>query len=87
MTHFLQSDEKPDGYKLEDILNTIRKDVITRCQKITDDQRSEAQHVLNNNIEILKHISDAIKLAEDSTQVLNRSFGPSRSGKPRIGEE
>ncbi|MTI09029.1 histidine kinase [Curvivirga aplysinae] len=87
MTHFLQSDEKPDGYKLEDILHTIRKDVITRCQKITDDHRSEAQHVLNNNIEILKHISDAIKLAEDSTQVLNRSFGPSRSGKPRIGEE
>jgi len=87
MTHFLQSDEKPDGYKLEDILYTIRKDVLIRCQKITDDHRAEAQHVLNNNVKILDYISEAIKLAEDSTQVLNRSFGPSRSGKPRIGEE
>ena len=87
MTHFLQSDEKPDGYKLEDILYTIRKDVLIRCQKITDDHRTEAQHVLNNNVKILDYISEAIKLAEDSTQVLNRSFGPSRTGKPRIGEE
>lgn len=87
MTHFLKSDEKPDGYKLEDILYTIRTDVLTRCQKITDDHRPEAQHVLNNSIKILEHVSEAIKLAEDSTQVLNRSFGPSKSGKPRIGEE
>jgi len=87
MTHFLSSDKKPDGHKLEDILKMIRNDIIYRATKIMDDQMPETQHVLNNNIEILSLIEDAIKLAEDSTNTLNRSFGNSVPGSPRIGTD
>lgn len=86
MTHFLVSDEKPDGYKLEDILSTLRRDILLRCGKIADDHRAEAQHVLMNNIKILEQLSKSIALAEDSTHVLDRAFGRSTTGKPRIGE-
>ncbi len=88
MTHFLSSDRRPDGFKLEDILTTIRKDVIYRCEKIADDRRPEARKVLDNNIKVLGLLSEAIHLAEDSTKVLDKSFGPSQSlygGGPRIG--
>ena len=87
MTHFLISEENPQGYKLEDILKVIRRDVILRCTKIVDDSRPEALHVLNNNMTILKIISEAILLAENSTRVLVKAFGPSvLGGPPRIGE-
>ncbi len=87
MTHFLVSDTNPDGSKLEDILMIIRSDVLNRCTKITDDRRPEAQHVLGNNIKILEFLSQAIELAEDSSHVLDKAFGPSaKGGLPRIGE-
>ena len=87
MTHFLVSDENPDGYKLEDILLALRTEVINRCTKITGDNRPEARQVLDNNVEILALISDAIRLAENSSEVLNKSFGPSDGKSPRIGEK
>jgi len=40
---------------------------------------------MKNNMKILGLLSEAIVLAEDSTEVLNRAFGPSKEGKPRIG--
>lgn len=84
MTHFLSTDENPDGYKLEDILSILRQDVITRAGKIAGDKRPEARQVLANNMHILQKLTECIDLAEDSTNVLNRSFG--HSGKePRIG--
>ncbi len=87
MTHFLVTDEKPDGYKLEDILGLIRKDMMTRALKIADDHRAEAKHVMHNNMEILTLISQAIKLAEDSTRVLDKAFGGNvKGGPPRIGK-
>lgn len=85
MTHFLVSDDKPDGYKLEEILSVVRADMIKRCGKITGDTRAEARHVLDNNVKILGLISEAIRLAEDSTKVLARSFGPPDGHLPRIG--
>lgn len=88
MTRFLVSDEKPDGYKLEDILTVLRNDVITRCGKIAEDKRPEAQHVLSNNIKILQLLEDAVLLSEDSSRVLDKAFGPSQASKggpPRIG--
>ncbi len=84
MTHFLATDENPDGYKLEDILSIIRQDIIKRAGLISADTRPEARHVLANNIQILKKITDCIELAEDSTRVLDRSFGHT-GDKPRIG--
>lgn len=86
MTHFLVSDVKPDGYKLEEILSVLRADVITRCSKITGDNRPEARQVLNNNMRVLGLISEAIVIAEDSTRILEKAFGPSvKGGPPRIG--
>ena len=86
MTHFLITDDKPDVYKLEDILMMIRKDMLTRAHKISDDHRLEAQHVMRNNMKILVLISEAITLAQDSTMVLNKAFGASaKGGPPRIG--
>lgn len=87
MTHFLVSDAKPDGYRLEDILSVLRADVIIRCSKITNDPRVEARQVLINNVKILGLMSEAIALAEESTRVLEKSFGPAvKGGPPRIGD-
>lgn len=89
MTHYLVSDTNPGGVKLEDILMTIRKDMIIRCEKIVDDHRIEADHVLKNNLKILNLVSEAIDLAKESTSVLDKAFGPSQAaegGPPRIGE-
>jgi hypothetical protein len=88
MTKFLVSEENKDGYRLEDILMDVRKDMIYRCEKVVDDHRPDALHVLDNNMKILGLLSEAIKLATDSTETLNRAFGPSMSGnggEPRIG--
>lgn len=85
MTHFLASDKNPDGYKLEAVLQILINEMITRMGKITGDDRNEARHVLQNDIKILGLLSEATKLAEDSTSILNKSFGPSTKGKPRIG--
>jgi len=87
MTHFLASQANEDGFKLEDILTVIRADVIKRCDKIVGDTRDEAAQVLENNIQILQLLSQSIRLAEESTRVLNRSFGPAsdESDEPRIG--
>mgnify|MGYP003990981435 FL=1 len=50
MANFLVSEENEKGFLLEDILISIRKDILERCLKITDDKRPEALHVLSNNI-------------------------------------
>ena len=42
MTHFLSTDENPDGYKLEDILSIVRQDIIARAGIIAGDKRPEA---------------------------------------------
>jgi hypothetical protein len=76
MTHFLVNAENPTGYKLEEILLAIRKEIILRATKIVDDQRPEARQVLENNVKIIQLLSDCIKLAEESTHVLDKTFGP-----------
>lgn len=85
MTHFLKSDDHPEGFRLEDILNLLRQDIINRTQKIVSDDRREAKHVLKNNIQILGLLTEAMELAEDSTITLDKSFGPSDPSQPRIG--
>ncbi len=85
MTHFLISEENHDGHKLEDLLKAVRKEILERCTKIVDDRRPEAAQVLDNNMRILNLLSDAIHLADSSTQILDKSFGRSKPGKPRIG--
>jgi hypothetical protein len=88
MTHFLVSDTNPDASKLEEILRVLRNDTLIRCTKISEDDRPEAQLVLQNNIKILDYVSQSIALAEDSTHILDKAFGPgSEEGSPRIGTE
>jgi len=84
-TTFLVTEENPEGWKIEDILMVIQNDMFSRTQKIVGDSRDEARAVLNNNIEILGMLSKCIDKAKESTQILNRSFGPHKEGKPRIG--
>jgi hypothetical protein len=87
MTHFLVTEENPSGHRLEDILMLIRKDILTRALKIADDQRTEARHVMKNNMRILELLSEAIALAEDSSRVLDKAFGTAaKGGPPRIGK-
>jgi len=85
MPGFLISEENPDGYKLEDILSAIRKEVIQRATKIMDDRRPEANAVLNSNIRILGLLSESIEIAENSTALLDKSFGRHQPNTPRIG--
>ncbi len=85
MSRFLVTDDNPDGYKLEEILAAIRNEIIARQTKIMDDKRPEAQAVLTNNINILGLLAQGIALAEDSTRILDKSFGPHTDKGPRIG--
>ncbi|GLQ06266.1 histidine kinase [Sneathiella chinensis] len=88
MTHFLVTEENPDGKRLEQVLSMVRNDVIQRCMLIAEDHRPEAQAVLANNMKVLGLLTEAIGLAEDSTRILDKAFGPSqaaRGGPPRIG--
>jgi hypothetical protein len=85
MTHFLSTSENPDGYKLENILSLIRQDIVNRLGKIAHDSKPEAQQVLRNNIKILGLITECIDTAGSSTELLNKSFGPSNRAEPRIG--
>jgi len=87
VTRFLSTDDKPDGWRLEDILSEIQNDIVRRSSKIVEDSRPQARAVLNNNFQILNLLTEAIALATDSTRTLN-SLGPSKAsegGPPRVG--
>lgn len=87
MTHFFPSQERPQGWKLEDLLTAVQNDIVTRSGKIVDDERPQARAVLQNNIEILALLTQCIHKAEASTKILD-SLGRSQSdrgGAPRIG--
>jgi hypothetical protein len=85
MSLFLVTEENPEGYKLEEILAAIRKEIILRATKILDDNRPEARQVLENNVKILQLLSESINIAEESSRMLDQSFGPRQPGQPRIG--
>ena len=67
MTHFLSSDQNPEGHKLEEVLRKVRNDIIYRATKIMEDVKPEAQHVLNNNLEILEQFLNRIKLEGEAS--------------------
>ena len=69
MTKFLVSEDNTGGYKLEDILLTIRADILKRCEKVVDDHRAEALHVMQNNMKILGMLTECINLATDSSKI------------------
>lgn len=85
VSHFLIDDRHPDGHRLEDVLAVLRKDLIRRMTLLLDDERQEARSVLDNDVRILEHLTAGMHLAEDSSRLLHRSFGPPVPGQPRIG--
>ena len=73
MTHFLITDENPEGHKLEDLLALIRRDIVLRATKIVDDPKPQAKQVLENNIKIMGLLSECIGIAESSTRILDKA--------------
>ena len=49
-TTFLVSEERPDGYRLEDLLREIRNDILVRCTHAMNDERPETNLVMANNM-------------------------------------
>lgn len=84
MSHFLITDDNPNGSKLEDVLRMVRADIIHRQVKIIDDENIVAQKVISNNMKILNMLTDCIEIAEHSTQSLDKAFGKA-GDTPRIG--
>ena len=84
MTHFLVTEDNPDGSKLEDILKMVRADIIRRQVKIIDDESVVAQKIIQNNISILHMLTECISLADDSTKMLDQAYGKA-GASPRIG--
>jgi hypothetical protein len=64
----------------------IRNDTLARALKISDDRRLDILHVMQNNMKIPGLISDAIALAEGSSRVFDKAFGPRSGQEPRVGE-
>jgi len=80
-TRFLISDSTPEGVRLEEMLRAVRNDILIRCSAMMDDGREAAEQVMANNMQILPLLSEAIHLAEDSTEILSRSFGEESAAK------
>lgn len=85
-TKFLVTDDNPGGCLLEEILTTIRNDILQRATKIMEDERVEANTVMNNNIKILGLLAESIELAKNSSDVLTKAFGRHEPNVPRIGK-
>jgi hypothetical protein len=85
LTHFLVTDDKPDGPTLEGILAMVRGDWIKRAAHIVDDDRYKTRKVRANNVQIMPMLAECIALAEENNAMLTKAFGPSRKGEPSIG--
>lgn len=85
-TPVLMSPQNPTGWKLEDLLEALRREVKAKCAKIADDSRPVARAVLRNNEQILGLLRQAEALQRDSYDRLN-TMAPDEGplGTPRIG--
>ncbi|MFD1624924.1 histidine kinase [Azospirillum griseum] len=73
MTVLLRSAANPGGSTTEQILKTVRADVIERMQGYAADPRPEIARILAHNIRILGLLTEAIELAEANTKILSSS--------------
>lgn len=81
MTKLLVSDDNPDGTTLEDVLRTVRNDIISRCQLSVAVHDRDTEKVVNNNMRILNLLTECIELAEASTEVLVQAYGVEQAAK------
>lgn len=86
-TPVLMSKENPTGWKLEDLLVQLQKELMHKTLNIISDSSATALLVRNNNINIIDLINKAEVLQRDSYSQLAKlraDAGP--MGKPRIGQ-
>lgn len=85
-TPVLMSKENPTGWKLEDLLVQLQKELMLKTLNIVSDSSPTALLVRSNNINIIDFINKAEVLQRDSYSqlaMLRPDDGP--MGKPRIG--
>jgi len=82
----LMGAENPDGWKLEELLDQLRREVRGKSAKIEADTRPEARAVLENNRSIIRLLAQAAAHQRSSMQLLE-ALSPNQGpkGKPRIG--
>uniref|UniRef100_UPI003F746574 hypothetical protein n=1 Tax=Enterococcus faecium TaxID=1352 RepID=UPI003F746574 len=83
----LMTAEKPEGFKLEELLARLQSEIISKTQKIQNDGSDVAEFVKGNNLEIIRLLSMAEAL-QRSSYVMLSAKAPDQVplGKPRIGE-
>ncbi len=71
MTTLLRSATNPGGTTTEQLLKTVRADIIERMQGYAVDPRPEIARILSSNVRILAHLTESIELAEANTRILS----------------
>lgn len=85
-TPILMSKENPNGWKLEELLAQVRKELLVKTEKITGDESAVSMKVQCNNLSIMRQLFNAEALQRDSIAALDAKApdeGP--NGQPRIG--
>ena len=86
MSRLLMSRDNPDGWKLEELLGTIRRELVEKNKLIQDDECQVSKIVQSNNREIINSLADCIIMQNHSMEALD-TLGENQgvTGKPRIG--
>lgn len=83
----LMSRDNPAGWKLEELMEQVRCEIMSKSLNIADDMSFEAQTVKNNNFLILGLLMQVEAIQRQSFVVMSKlgeDQGP--NGKPRIGK-
>lgn len=84
--YILMGSENPSGWKLEELLEKLVKEVEHKTSKIDKDPSPEAQAVVENNYEIISYLTSAIIFQQSSMKILDaKSPNQGPNGTPRIG--
>lgn len=86
MSNLLMSKENPNGWKLEELLAQIHRELGEKNQLLLNDDCKVSEMIQLNNHEIMYNLMDSIHLQNDTMNrldALGENQGP--TGKPRIG--
>lgn len=76
----LLSADKPDGYRLVEIVQLVRRDLVLRLAPLSHDKRPHSAAMVSRYAEVLKLLSQAIKIAETAEDVVAHSYGKDALG-------
>lgn len=87
MTKLLMSKENPNGWKLEELLGKIRRELIEKNKLIQDDECQVSKIIQSNNKEIINSLADCIIMQNHSMEALD-TLGENKGplGEPRVGK-